>query len=569
MPKTNLSLRGLQRAVTGQPNGTNVNLSNLLSGTNKSMISAATDGVSIAMPFTYIMEETYENLVFSFSNPESRFTTAIQSKDFNYDVNVNGTTFFSAPVHYDTVNAPGTWRVSAKLNTTGGYGGSTATSLSAKFVDGYNINATNYNTATTKDIYSVDTYNSINSDVMCISVDSEILMQNGSFVSAADLYVGDIIKTYVPTDMPQWLPENDEYEWYWWYQTEESGEIVDATISNIYYSFVDSYVSINDEALKVTNSHPLYIFDLNTQTYQFVRAEDIAIGDKLVKYNHEINKLENIDVTKIDIINETLEIATITVDVAHTYLANGFVSHNKGTSAVPIPWTNLVCYMDPQFSISYTGTGAGNLNDVAGNATGFNLSGGKFGSITLPTYNATSPKSLTFASGKYGIKEAAYQTSTDNGYNLANFNVGNTSGFTIIAYVNAAAGHIFGNAPIGFGFNFSVNSGGNERMMMGSGSTGSGFFRSTSATITAAGWNQWAVTGGAGTVSFYKNGSLVSSNSTGGQGGANGPAQINGYDVYLMKDNTGSLGSFLYYGRILTATEISNIHNNLKGRYGL
>ena len=569
MAKTNLSLRGLYRAVTGQPNANNAAMSSFSTGNDRSMLSAAIDGVTITMPFTYIMEETYENVAFSFTSPGAKFASTIQIRDYNYDVNVNATTFFNAPTHPDTVNAPGTWRVTAKLNTSGGYGGSTATTLSAKFADGYNINATNYNTATTKAIYSVDTYNSINSDVMCISVDSQILMQDGSLVDASDLYVGDTIKTYVPTDMPQWLPENDEYEWYWWYQTEASGEIVDATISNIYYSFVDSYVSINDAVLKVTKSHPLYIFDSATQTYQFVRAEDVAIGDKLVKYNYEINQLEDIDVTKIEIIEDTLEIATITVDVAHTYLANGFVSHNKGTATAPIPWTDLVCYMDPQFSISYTGTGAVVLNDVAGNATGFNLAGGKFGGVTLPTYSSTSPRSLTFASGKYGIKQALYQTESDNGYNLANFNVGNTSGFTIIAYVNASVGNIFGHSIAPVGFLFSVNSGGNGLMMMGTGNAGTGFFHSQSSSITATGWNQWAVTGGAGTVSFYKNGSLVSSNSTGGQGGVNGPAQINGYDTYLMKDNTGALGSFLYYGRILSAGEISNIHNNLKGRYGL
>jgi len=36
-----------------------------------------------------------------------------------------------------------------------------------------------------------------------------------------------------------------------------------------------------------------------------------------------------------------------------------------------------------------------------------------------------------------------------------------------------------------------------------------------------------------------------------------------------MQNNTGNLGSFFFYQRALTATEIGEIYNNLKGRYGL
>jgi hypothetical protein len=36
-----------------------------------------------------------------------------------------------------------------------------------------------------------------------------------------------------------------------------------------------------------------------------------------------------------------------------------------------------------------------------------------------------------------------------------------------------------------------------------------------------------------------------------------------------MENNTGALGSFLFYTTALTSTQIGEIWNNLKGRYGL
>ena len=92
-------------------------------------------------------------------------------------------------------------------------------------------------------------------------------------------------------------------------------------------------------------------------------------------------------------------------------------------------------------------------------------------------------------------------------------------------------------------------------------STPHGNQSSTPTTLT--GWHMLAVTSGNAQTIFYNNGSLVSN-------GVSTAANTNAVaDIYLMQNNTGNLGSFFFYQRALTATEIGYVWNNLKGRYGL
>jgi hypothetical protein len=352
--------------------------------------------------------------------------------------------------------------------------------------------------------------------------------------------------------MPSWLPDEDQAEWYWWYHTSASaGEVVDAQVSNIYFSFIDQYVSINDGEIKSTHAHPFYAWDALTDTYQFTRAEDVAEGDKLIKYNSVSGEIEEVEVYKVEFMNRTLEIATITIDVAHTYLANGFVSHNKGAANAPIPWTNLVCYLEPQFAASYnTGSSVTNFNDIAGYSTGFNLTGGTANpAISAPAFNPGTPKSLTFASGKYGIKEQAYSSGTGN----SNFNTTLANGYTIIAFVKNSAGDILKR-----GTDYTLNA---SSTTIAFTSTPNGNTSATSQTLT--GWRMIAVTTGAGTTKIYNNNVEATSAST------TAAATTGTADIYLMQNNTGELGSFFFYQRALSAIEIGDIWNNLRGRYGL
>ena len=551
MAASNLSLSNLYRATTGTTRSavsSSLNAANGMAGTPVSMSSFIYGNVAVTQPFTYIVESTAENLTFAFTGQGLAFDNRVKVVAANFSVTVNDSTYF-------TIGTNGaTTAINAKALAGSTLSGSNATTLTAYYDDTYTTNATGNSgvgNASTKTIYSVDSYNSINSDVLCVATDTDILLADGSTVKAGDLYAGDMIKTFVPTDMPEWFPANDEGEWYWWYnETGSNGEIVNAEVSNIYFSFADSYVSINEGAIKTTHAHPFFVWDALTETYQFTRAEDVVEGDKLVKYNPATGLVEDVLVELVQFVNKTLEIATITVDSAHTYLANGFVSHNKGAATAPIPWTNLVCYVEPQFAASYnTAVSTTNLNDIAGYSTGFNLTGGSANpAIAAPTFNATSPKSLTFASGKYGIKQQANTSGTGN----SNFNTTSANGFTIIAFVKNSAGNILSR---GTDYTFAANS----TMSLSSTPIGN----ATTAAQTLTGWHMLAITTGAGTNTFYNNNVNI------GSGASTAAATTGTADIYLMQNNTGELGSFFFYQRALTATEIGNIWNNLKGRYGL
>ena len=543
---SNLSLGALYGAWNGTARAgavsSSLNAANGLAGTPVSMSSFIVGNVAATLPFTYIVENTAENVTFAFTGQGLAFDNRIKIQSANYTITVSDNTYFS-------VGSKGATTAITAANLGGTtYSGSNATTLTAYFNDGYNTATGNFGSgnAASKTIYSVDSYNGINSDALCVSTDTDILLADGTSVKAGDLYVGDTIKTFVPKDMPNWLPENDPGEWYWWYnESGSNGDVVDATVGNIYFSFIDQYVSINGGAIKATHAHPFFVYDALTETYQFTRAEDVAEGDALVKYNTKTGKVENVLVELVEFVNKTLEIATITIDVAHTYLANGFVSHNKGAATAPIPWTNLVCYLDTNFTASYTsGT---NYNDLSGYSTGFNLTGGSANpAIAAPTLNAGPPKSLQFASGKYGIKQIANTSGT--GY--ANFNTTSANGFTIIALVNGSAGNIFSKST-----DWTFAASGTTMTL-----TSTPIGNSTSSTTTLTGWRMLAVTSGNGQTIFYNNGSLVSTATT---TAANTNAVA---DIYLMQNNTGALGGFLFYQRALSSAEITAIYNNFHTR---
>lgn len=561
MPTSNnLSLSNLYRAWSGTTRSgavsSSLNAANGMAGTPVSMSSFLFDSVTATLPFTYIVEGTSENVTFAFTGGGLAFNNRVKTSANNYSVTVD---FAGGTNAYFSVGTLGqVTAVNALQLGTPPYSGSNATTLVAYYADGYNTGATGnvtFANRATKTIYSVDSYNSINSDILCVATDTQILLADGTSVEAGDLYVGDTIKTFVPEGMPSWLPDEDQAEWYWWYHTTGSaGEIVDAQISNIYFSFIDQYVSINDGAIKTTHAHPFYAWDNITETYQFTRAEDVVEGDKLIKYNNVSGLIEEIDVTKVEFHNRNLEIATITVDVAHTYLANGFVSHNKGAANAPIPWQNLVCYLDPQFANSYNAQGQVVINDLAGYTTGFNLTGGNRNpALVAPTFNTTTPKSLTFAAGKYGIRQTGNVSGTPgNTY----FNTTAANGYSIIAFVKNTSGDIFQR---GTDYKLTTST------TISFTSTPNG--NATTSTQTLTGWQMIAVTAGAnpdGKIVIYRNATAQKTVIIGA-----GAATTGTDDVELMKNNTGELGSFFFYQRALSADEITVIWNNLKGRYGL
>jgi hypothetical protein len=579
----NKRLGELYRAVSGSSRTSQaVSISGLAGGgSNISFSGFSFDSASATLPFTYIVENTTENVVFSFTSAGTLFNNKVKDVSNNYGFSITpgdgAITFGTNASGNDGVKAS-TTKIGVTNISNGVYGGNTAYLLAASYNDGgWSSNQDGFNRVFSKQIYNVDSYNTINSDSLCVDINTLILLSDGSEVSAEDLYIGDVIKTYVPTDMPTWLPENDTEDWYWWYQTGSSGEVVDATISNIYYSFVDSYISINDDLLKCTHAHPLFIFDNETSTYQFVRAEDITIGDKLIKYNKTTFEMEEIEVVNIETKNETLEIATITVDVAHTYLSNGFVSHNKGSNTVgAIPSANLVCYLDAEKTQSYAGANSLVWHDLTGRATGFNVKPALTGGgSAYPTFTNTTPKHLTFfGNGNTATKDDVNYPGT--GVGLSNFSLTSNGGATVVwwQYGNASTFATIMSIEdnISKAFRVSWTPGANEnlgglRVKLTSGPT-----RYTSNelfTNIGSSWNMYAFSVIGKTGYVYRDGSFLTT------------VEGNNDDFQAMTANRATFGgaassaspgirlaALLYYTRGLDGTEISNIYNNMRSRFG-
>jgi hypothetical protein len=582
MALLNKNLGNLYQAVSGSSRaGRAVSISGLAGGgSNISFSGFSFDSASATLPFTYIVENTTENVVFSFSSAGTLFNSKVKDVSNNYQFSISpgdgAITFGTNANGNDGVKAS-TTKIGVTNISNGVYGGNTAYMLTAAYNDGgWSQNQDGFNRIFSKEIYNVDSYNSINSDVLCVDINTLILLSDGSEISAEDLYIGDVIKTYVPTDMPEWLPENDTEDWYWWYQTGSSGEIVNAAITNVYYSFVDSYISINDDLLKCTHAHPLFINDSETNTYQFVRAEDITIGDKLIKYNKTTFEMEEIEVVNIETKNETLEIATITVDVAHTYLSNGFVSHNKGSNtAAPIPSANLVMYLDPEKAASYSTQGQQVWFDLTGKTTGLDVKSGAAspsgdGSYSVaPTFNNTTPKSLTFPGGAPNYSGARKQSSKASGTGISNFAC-TTAGATFVWWQNGNSGQssTFFRVTNGTQF-YSINNYGNPATTVSGlsirwpGAT-STYFLTDIWTVT--GWNMYAISFGPTSVKLYQNNILI--HTTTGEPNVT-TAMASPTEVSMTGNNSGfTMGPALFYNTALGTTELTAIWNNLRGRFG-
>jgi hypothetical protein len=67
--------------------------------------------------------------------------------------------------------------------------------LRVVFNDGFNDQATNYNTNRDKTVYSVDSYDG-NSTALCLTIDSPVTLADGTTIEAGELSEGDKLKGF-------------------------------------------------------------------------------------------------------------------------------------------------------------------------------------------------------------------------------------------------------------------------------------------------------------------------------------------------------------------------------------
>jgi hypothetical protein len=396
MARTNLSLGNLYRAVSGSARVAQaVSIGGLSGATaNSSFTAFAVDSITANLPtYTYIVESTSENATFSFGNQGTLHGSKVGSVAANYTVSFGNANF---TVGSPTLGASPSFPITPASIAQSSYSEASSV-LSMTYADGYNLNATNYNTTSTKTLYAVDVYNTINQPDFCLLFGTKIKKGDGSTINVEDLSVGDQIKAWVPDGLPDESQsvDSENVDWRFYMQEATSGSYQNVTIRNIVFNFASGYYQLNDGLIKATGTHPLWVWDSEIEKYHFKNIEDILIGDLVVTYDETIG-ISEVEVNDISIINEDVEIVTIDVENADVYLANGVVSHNKGTTTQPyIPSAGLRMYVDPGKASSYQSADTADLLDLSGWNTGIrpagvqnaaSISGGN------PVYNAGATK---------------------------------------------------------------------------------------------------------------------------------------------------------------------------------
>ena len=418
MARTNLSLGNLYRATVGSARTTqavSLNAMNASAGTAASMLGFAVDSITINQPtYTYIVESTSENATFSFGSACSLHGTRVGSVAANYTVSFNNANF---TVGSPTLGASPSFPITPAAISVSTYSEASSV-LSMTYADGYNTAATNYNSTTTKTLYAVDVYNTINQPDFCLLFGTKITKADGSVVNVEDLSVGDSIKAWVPTGLPDESQDvnSDQTDWRFYMLETQSGSYQEVNVADVVFNFASGYYDLNNGLIKATGTHPLWVWDSEIEKYHFKNIEDVLPGDLVVTYD-EINGLNEVEITDIEIVNADVEIVTLNVENADVYLANGIISHNKGTTTQPyIPSAGLRMYVDPGKASSYQSADTADLLDLSGYNTGIRPAGvANAASITggNPVYNAgVSKKEKYFAAN--GTNQFWYKDTTKN-----------------------------------------------------------------------------------------------------------------------------------------------------------
>lgn len=570
MAKTNLSLGNLYRAVSGSARSGQVSMGALSGNNTDSALSAfATDAITVSQPtFTYIVESTTENAEFSFSSTGSLFYSKVQQQLNNYTCSFNNSNFATGSKTFG--NGKATFPITPAAINASNYSEASAV-LTMAYADGFNLNATNYGTVSTKTLYAVDVYNTINQPDFCLLFGTKIQLANGTEINVEDLQVGDSIKSWVPAGLPDENqdPESDQVDWRFHYSEELLGTAQNVTVKDITFNFAEGYFSLNNGLINATETHPLYVWDNEIGKYKFKNVGDILPGDRLVMQDET-----EVEVTNIEIIEQDVEIVTVNVEDADVYISNGLISHNKGTTTQPyIPSSGLRLYVDPSKAASTSGTTTADWLDLSGYNTGVRPAGvSNAAGITggNPGYNNGATRKDKYFTGN-GSNQFWYKDTTSNingGISQFNTNTG-----TIHMWVRPtttlgiASRHIFDYAGFyGLAIESTDNSTLNRVQFRASSLGNSGQF------TTSLSSNVWYMI----SVSFQPNGTCTvyvdgSSIGTYTSSAFTAPSSTNYLTIGANSARTtfwnGQIGPVLFYNTLQNSTSVSQVYNYFSPTY--
>jgi hypothetical protein len=571
MARTNLSLGNLYRATQGSARTTqavSMNAMNGSAGTQAAFTSFAVDSVTKNLPtYTYIVESTTETATFSFGTQGSLHGTRVGSVAANYSVTFDNANF---SVGSPTLGASPSFPITPAAINASNYSEAQSI-LSMTYADGYNLNATGYNVASTKTLYAVDVYNTINQPDFCLLFGTKVTLSNGTEINIEDLNVGDEIKAWEPTGLPDESQpiDNEETDWRFYLSSTLSGDAKNVVVRDITFNFAEGYYSINNGLINATGTHPIYVYDSEIGQYHFKNTETLLPGDKLVNGDGS-----EIEITNIEVVTADVEIVTINVENADVFLANNLVSHNKGTTTQPyIPSSGLRMYVDPGKAASYQSADTADLLDLSGYNTGIRpagvtnaagISGGN------PAYNAGATKKEKYFTGN-GTNQFWYKdTATNINGGISQFN---TNTGTIHMWIRptttlgTSTRHIFDYAGFyGLAIESTDSSTLNRVKFYGS-TLGNSAQLTTS--LSANTWYMISATfQSSGTCTIYVDGTSVGTFSS---SAFTAPSSTNFLTVGSNSARTtfwnGQMGPVLFYNVLQDSTKVSQVYNYFSPTY--
>ncbi len=572
MPKTNLSLGNLYRATTGTARTTqavSLNAMNASAGTSAAIGDFAIDSVTVNLPtYTYIVESTTETATFSFGSAGSKHGTRVGSVAANYSVSFDNANF---SVGSPTLGASPSFPITPAAINVSTYSEAQST-LSMKYVDGFNTAATGYNSTSTKLLFAVDVYNTINEPDFCLLFGTKVTLANGTEINVEDLNVGDEIKAWVPAGLPDENldgADTTETEWRFYHSDLLSGSVQNVVVSDLTFNFAAAYYSINNGTIEATETHPIYVWDNEISKYRFKIVGDILPGDKLVKADGSEE-----EVYDVAIVREDVEIATVNVENADVYISNGLISHNKGTTTQPfIPSTGLRMYLDPSKASSTNGTATTDWLDLSGWGTGFRPAGqGASAGITgksNPAYNNGASRKEKYwqgASNAFWFKDST--TNINGGYTQFNTNTWSVVTWVRFASHPANGFYCYFNKQDVSGtriFSLYLNSNGSGTYYIHEGSSLQ--YNSNTITLSTNTWYMVTYTVNTTNVGYFDKTSYGTISNGAKTYTTGGLLQIGGNYAENTYYFPGQIGPVLFYNTQLTSTQVAQIYDYFSPTY--
>lgn len=393
-----LSLNGLA-AATGQATKS---LSAAKGNTTGpiSMSSFGIDAVGTLSGYTYAVENTNETYTLAFTGAGSNFASRIGNRAANFTWSVPA----GSTIGLTTNNgSSAVFTVSNRTNlpTQTILQNVSSNTIRVVFADGFNNHATGYNTNKDKTVYSVDSYDG-NSTALCLTSDTGVTLLDGTTIEIGDVEEGMKLRGYILGGL---LPAEEQNLLDWTSDSLQSFE-TEVNVVNVVFSFAERIYNINEGHITATAEHP-FVVKISDGSYKFKTVHTLEIGDFLIKGDGE-----HVEITSIEIEEGTREIVSIDVDGSDTYLANGYITHNKGgdthsdlgTPGVPTSLAYTVVDGENKNLTWVAGTSSGTTGITAYDVQVDNNSDFSSPALNYTEYSTTTLNIVALASGTYYLR---------------------------------------------------------------------------------------------------------------------------------------------------------------------